>query len=172
MSATIPHTLNIAPNTVRYQVADPDQRARLATLGVSVEFDALSVGSSSGTAALVPLDESSPAIAQRLMLAWNACAGMTDNELRHCRPVPQAEQVVYGQLLESMTQVLGAVTNLDQYVDFATGVCCCGASMDGHEDPMECGHSPVDSGIYAFRGIQSEVHKLLGTIQALKAGQA
>ena len=26
----------------------------------------------------------------------------------------------------------------------ASGVCCCGQSMDGHADPMVCGHTPKD----------------------------
>lgn len=25
-----------------------------------------------------------------------------------------------------------------------SGVCCCGDAMDGHPDPMSCGHSPRD----------------------------
>lgn len=25
------------------------------------------------------------------------------------------------------------------------GVCCCGSDMDHHEDPYNCGHSPVDA---------------------------
>lgn len=28
-------------------------------------------------------------------------------------------------------------------------VCCCGDNMEGHSDPMSCGHSPVDRGSYA-----------------------
>lgn len=26
----------------------------------------------------------------------------------------------------------------------ASGVCCCGESMDRHSDPMDCGHTPRD----------------------------
>lgn len=31
----------------------------------------------------------------------------------------------------------------------SAGVCCCGENMDGHSNPMECGHSPVDIGEYS-----------------------
>ena len=29
-----------------------------------------------------------------------------------------------------------------------SGVCCCGDDMETHSPPMNCGHSPVDSGEY------------------------
>jgi len=29
-----------------------------------------------------------------------------------------------------------------------SGVCCCGDDMAKHSNPMNCGHSPVDSGAY------------------------
>ena len=31
----------------------------------------------------------------------------------------------------------------------ASGVCCCGESMEGHSSPMSCGHSPVDMWDYS-----------------------
>lgn len=33
--------------------------------------------------------------------------------------------------------------------EVSAGVCCCGENMDGHSNPMECGHSPVDMGDYS-----------------------
>lgn len=33
----------------------------------------------------------------------------------------------------------------------AEGVCCCGDSMAGHANPMDCGHSEVDAGRYSAR---------------------
>ena len=30
--------------------------------------------------------------------------------------------------------------------DQRSGVCCCGDNMEGHSNPMDCGHSPVDHG--------------------------
>lgn len=66
------YTLDMAPDTLRYRVADATQVARLEALGVGVEFDALSIGSPNGSAAIIPLDESSREIGQRLLQCWNA----------------------------------------------------------------------------------------------------
>lgn len=33
-----------------------------------------------------------------------------------------------------------------------SGECCCGESMTNHSHPMNCGHSPVDSGEYGVSG--------------------
>ncbi len=49
------------------------------------------------------------------------------------------------ELLEIAKSVEGLVSN----VDCSSGVCCCGDSMEGHSDPMYCGHTPTDSGWYA-----------------------
>ena len=35
-----------------------------------------------------------------------------------------------------------------EHADMADGVCCCGDNMEGHSEPMNCGHSPVDMGEY------------------------
>jgi hypothetical protein len=41
----------------------------------------------------------------------------------------------------------GALASLE-HADLADGVCCCGDNMEGHSDPMSCGHAPVDMGDY------------------------
>lgn len=38
----------------------------------------------------------------------------------------------------------------------SSGVCCCGDSMDSHQDPMVCGHSPVDQWDWAVFGLLKE----------------
>ena len=53
------------------------------------------------------------------------------------------------ELLEIVKSVEGMVSNCD----VSSGVCCCGDSMDKHPDPMYCGHSPVDSGVYAAESL-------------------
>ena len=45
----------------------------------------------------------------------------------------------------------------------ASGVCCCGDSMDGHASPMSCGHSPCDSGEYYAYQLSEETDKCLAT---------
>ena len=52
---------------------------------------------------------------------------------------------LHAELLEIAKSVEGMVSNCD----ISSGVCCCGDSMEKHQDPMYCGHSPVDSGVYA-----------------------
>ncbi len=37
----------------------------------------------------------------------------------------------------------------------SSGVCCCGESMNGHSDPMNCGHTPVDLWDYSVEQILS-----------------
>lgn len=31
-----------------------------------------------------------------------------------------------------------------KYAQVASGVCCCGESMNNHSSPMSCGHTPTD----------------------------
>ncbi len=51
------------------------------------------------------------------------------------------------------------------FVDFvknapvSSGVCCCGDSMEGHADPMSCGHSPVDQWDYSLSNWLEEIEK-------------
>ena len=47
-------------------------------------------------------------------------------------------------LIESLEVLLGLV---DEF-GIKSGVCCCGDDMARHSNPMDCGHSPVDSGEY------------------------
>lgn len=45
--------------------------------------------------------------------------------------------------------------------DAENGVCCCGDNMDRHSNPMDCGHSPVDSGSYAQSLVIEDAKKIL-----------
>jgi len=47
-------------------------------------------------------------------------------------------------LVESLTALLRLI---DEF-GIKSGVCCCGDDMERHDNPMDCGHSPVDSGEY------------------------
>lgn len=42
----------------------------------------------------------------------------------------------------------------------ASGVCCCGSDMDRHENPMYCGHSPVDMWDHSARSALEHFDKL------------
>ena len=47
-------------------------------------------------------------------------------------------------LVEALTTLLRLI---DEF-GIKSGVCCCGDDMERHGNPMDCGHSPVDSGEY------------------------
>jgi hypothetical protein len=50
--------------------------------------------------------------------------------------------------LAKAVEALRATTASIEHADMSDGVCCCGDNMDGHADPMSCGHSPTDMGEY------------------------
>ena len=53
--------------------------------------------------------------------------------------------------LERMTRLEKALNGCIaaiEHANMADGVCCCGDNMEGHSEPMNCGHSPVDMGEY------------------------
>ena len=47
-----------------------------------------------------------------------------------------------------MKALLESCQQLFANANATTGVCMCGGSMSNHDNPMLCGHSPVDSGSY------------------------
>ena len=50
-------------------------------------------------------------------------------------------------------KLLDSWMDVANHCDISDGVCCCGDSMAGHANPMDCGHSPVDYGARAANGI-------------------
>ncbi|MGL4260781.1 MAG: hypothetical protein ACRCTX_04115 [Afipia sp.] len=56
--------------------------------------------------------------------------------------------------------VKGAIEMLGN-CNVESGVCCCGDSMENHPDPMECGHSPVDSGAYNAKHLYEQAVEVL-----------
>lgn len=78
------------------------------------------------------------------------------------------KMVGMGPLIQPLIKLLASVAVMDQYVDVRAGHCCCGADMKHHPDPMECGHSPVDAGEYAFRGLKDEAQRLREALMELE----
>jgi len=57
--------------------------------------------------------------------------------------------------LAKAVDALRATTASIEHADMSDGVCCCGDNMDGHADPMSCGHSPTDMGeYYAHKAVE------------------
>jgi len=50
-----------------------------------------------------------------------------------------------------------------EHADMSEGVCCCGDNMEGHSDPMNCGHSPVDMGEYHAHQVLKAARAALST---------
>ena len=74
--------------------------------------------------------------------------------------------------IEALTAKLAqAVERLEAWVKLAEhcsiedGVCCCGDDMEGHSDPMNCGHSPVDHGAYIAGQLEESTRTTLAEIK-------
>ena len=66
---------------------------------------------------------------------------------------------------DKLAQALSACVSSLERADTAEGVCCCGADMDRHPDPMSCGHSPVDMGAYYAHTALTEASATLTAYQ-------
>lgn len=49
---------------------------------------------------------------------------------------------------KELAEALRGLLACTERLDFSEGYCCCGDPMDGHSNPMDCGHSPIDMGEY------------------------
>ena len=66
----------------------------------------------------------------------------------------------------------GCITAIE-HADMADGVCCCGDEMEGHSDPMDCGHTPTDRGEhYAHQVLTAAKAALSARPAAFKGGKA
>ncbi|MCB1865147.1 MAG: hypothetical protein KDG50_06925 [Chromatiales bacterium] len=68
-----------------------------------------------------------------------------------CNPIEAAEAV--SRLYEA----------LQQYGE-GVDVCCCGAPMEGHPDPLDSGHTPVSMADYHQHCASQEIDRLKGII--------
>lgn len=50
--------------------------------------------------------------------------------------------------VKALVEALNGCIVAIEHANMADGVCCCGDNMEGHSEPMNCGHSPVDMGEY------------------------
>ncbi len=50
--------------------------------------------------------------------------------------------------VEQYKKILDGWVSLAENANIESGICCCGDNMEGHANPMSCGHSPTDSGAY------------------------
>ena len=47
---------------------------------------------------------------------------------------------------DELLSIAKRTVELLENVSVETGACCCGDSMKNHANPMDCGHTPLDSG--------------------------
>jgi len=79
------------------------------------------------------------------------------------QPDPRDAQIA------ALVDALDACIANIEHADMSDGVCCCGDNMDGHSNPMSCGHAPVDMGEhYAHLAIV----KARAALAAVKGGDA
>lgn len=67
---------------------------------------------------------------------------------------------------DDLIRLLSNALEVIQRSDTRVGHCCCGDSMDNHANPMDCGHSPVDMGVYVAMGFEKEARELIREIHA------
>ena len=49
---------------------------------------------------------------------------------------------------DRLREALEGLLTLVEHANFEEGWCCCGDDMLHHQNPMDCGHTPVDMGEY------------------------
>ena len=92
-----------------------------------------------------------------------------------CRPHPPADaelavaaRKLAEERLAKAVEALGACIASLERADTSGGVCCCGDNMEGHSDPMACGHIPVDMGDYYAQSALEAAHAILKEIDNAK----
>ena len=82
----------------------------------------------------------------------------------------EAIEMQHGAVIERLSARVAALTEAlegcvaaIEHADMADGVCCCGDMMEGHSDPMSCGHSPVDQGHYHSHQVLASARAALTT---------
>ena len=69
---------------------------------------------------------------------------------------------------DAMMEIVSSVEGMVNSCDVSSGVCCCGDSMNNHPNPMYCGHSPVDSGVYAADSLLKKARAALTAANAVQ----
>ena len=84
-------------------------------------------------------------------------------------PQPDPHDAQIATLVEALRGCITAI----EHADMADGVCCCGDEMEGHSDPMDCGHTPTDRGEhYAHQVLTAAKAALSARPAAFKGGKA
>lgn len=76
----------------------------------------------------------------------------------------EAARKLAEERLAKAVEALGACIASLERADTSEDVCCCGDNMDGHSDPMACGHVPVDMGDYYAQSALKSAHAILKEI--------
>jgi hypothetical protein len=81
-----------------------------------------------------------------------------DSALREAADALEAAQAE----IERLREALGGLIGCFEQSEVRSGHCCCGDDMENHANPMDCGHSPVDSGMYYADLAVTAARALLG----------
>ena len=78
-------------------------------------------------------------------------------------PFLEAEIIHLTARVAELEGALAGCVAAIEHADMSDGVCCCGDNMEGHSDPMNCGHSPTDMGEYHAHHVLSVARAALST---------
>ncbi len=93
-------------------------------------------------------DERLHAMIEKLVEAGAKCAAERDAQTARA-DAADAEVARLKDENERLRSLVDSAHGIFANCEVSAGVCCCGENMDGHSNPMECGHSPVDMGDYS-----------------------
>ena len=60
-----------------------------------------------------------------------------------------------------LTALVDTAASIFENCSVESGMCCCGEPMEGHPDPMSCGHSATDHGGYVSVGWHNRARSVL-----------
>ena len=81
-----------------------------------------------------------------------------------CRKSADRIEALEANLAQAVER-LEAWVKLAEHCSIEDGVCCCGEDMEGHSNPMNCGHSPVDHGAYIAGQLEESTRATLAEIK-------
>jgi hypothetical protein len=81
-----------------------------------------------------------------------------------CRKSADRIEALTAKLAQAVER-LEAWVKLAEHCSIEDGVCCCGEDMEGHSNPMNCGHSPVDHGAYIAGQLEESTRATLAEIK-------
>lgn len=81
---------------------------------------------------------------------------------------PTTAQIIADPRVAALISQMEAWLNVANHCSITEGVCCCGDNMEGHTDPMGCGHTPTDHGTYHAHRLVESTEAALAQLKEMK----